>query len=691
MKSRILSFNIMLETMKKQIWVPALIILGFFLCLPVAGMISMGWLQADGRDHADMIRTYTEFLVGSNLPFYAMMTIGSAVLTGVSGFSWLHSRVKTDFYHSLPIRREKLFVNQLILNIAYFAVPYLLNLFLAYVVGLVYGVLQGYAVRVSLESFLFQFLFYLVIYFVVVLAMLLTGKLLPGVMGAVILTFYGPLLDMVLRGTASTFFSTYANQGLIFSRFLQGSSPVIKYYQMYTARTYPGLSGKSLLLCVLAAAALALLCFCLYRKRPSESAGRTMAFYRIGKVLQYLIELLVVLGFGIMFCNISAQAHTAWLIFGVLFGGVLSHGIMEMIQEGDIRRVMAHKRVLTVAVASSLAVFGICYWDVFRYDEFLPKQEELKAVSIRTDDGYSYENIEANEEMQKSMEQMASAPEVYDALEQILKTQVGWTSNGDGKWMRWKQRVSHNSQENVNIRYVRVKYVLEGGRTVHRKYLVDFDKSQQQLIALYDNLDYKKTIYPLAVMTEQELLNKIESGDITAIDDEVFELPGNQEMRAEFLKTYRAELLQLTSETIKRERPVGKIQLEASWGYYQSEDGQTMTNAEYMAIFNQEYYIYPSFTRTLALLERKGIELPEAFPAEFVENITVYDDAGQEKVIQDRKQIQEILPELTNIEVDDGIMSRTNDTVVDVKLKKDGYVTNITCTWTGDEESGKEK
>lgn len=436
MKSRILSFSVLLETMKKQIWVPALIILGFFLCLPVAGIMSMGWLQADGREHAEMIRIYTEFLAGSNLPFYAMMTVGSAMLAGVSGFSWLHSRVKTDFYHSLPIRREKLFVSQVILDTAYFAVPYLLNLFLAYVVGLGYGVLQGYAVRVSLESFVFQLLFYLVIYFVVVLAMLLSGKVLAGVMGAVALLFYCPLLDAVLRGTASTFFSTYANEGLPFSRFLQGVSPIVKYYQMYTAGKYPVLSGKSLLLCVLAAAVLALICFYLYKKRPSEAAGRTMAFYRIGKVTQYLVELLVVLGFGIMFCNIAALAQGAWLIFGVVFGGVLSHGIMEMIQEGDIRRVMAHKGVLTAAVASSMVIFGIYYWDVFQYDEFLPKQEELKAVSIRSDDGFDYsgEDESVNDQMQKAMEQMARDPQVYEALKQVLKTHVGGLSNGNGKW-----------------------------------------------------------------------------------------------------------------------------------------------------------------------------------------------------------------------------------------------------------------
>lgn len=240
-----------------------------------------------------------------------------------------------------------------------------------------------------------------------------------------------------------------------------------------------------------------------------------------------------------------------------------------------------------------------------------------------------------------------------------------------------------NSQESVNIRYVRVRYVLAGGRVVHRKYLVDYDKSRQQLMALYDNQDYKKTIFPLTVMTEEELMNKIQAVEIESLDN-TFGLPGNQETKAEFWKTYRAELLQLSSETLRRERPVGKIWLEANWGYM-SEDGETMTDRESAALSNQEYYIYPSFVRTLALLESKGIQLPKSIPLESVEKITVYEDA-KERVIEDRSQIREILPELVSTELDDGIMSQVDDVMVDVKLKKDGYAESITCIWRGERE-----
>ena len=48
MKSRILSFSIMKENFKKQLWAPALLTLGFFLILPVAGMVCLEILQSRG-------------------------------------------------------------------------------------------------------------------------------------------------------------------------------------------------------------------------------------------------------------------------------------------------------------------------------------------------------------------------------------------------------------------------------------------------------------------------------------------------------------------------------------------------------------------------------------------------------------------------------------------------------------------
>lgn len=676
MKSRILSFNVLIETVKRQIWIPALLTLGFFLCIPVAGIIMLGWDQANGTPQAEMIGSYIVFLAGTGLPFYGIMTIGSAMLTGVSGFSWLHSRAQTDFYHSLPVRREKLFVSQVILDVAYFALPFLLNLLLAYAIGAASGILSGRAVRASLTSFLFQILFYLLIHFVVVLAMLLSGKLLAGVTGAVVLLFYGPLMDLVLRGMAETFFETYANKGLVFSKFLQSFSPIVKYIQMYSVKRYPSMSGKALAVSLLVTAALAVLCFCLYKKRPSESAGRTVAFYRIGKGTQYMIEVLVILGIGIIFYSVAAQMRNGWMVFGILLGGVMSHGIMEVIQDGDIRQLMAHKWVLTASLATSLAVFGIFYGDIFRYDDFLPKQEKLEAVRIKADDNYDPTELGHNDEQMEAMKRMAADPDVYETLQMLLKNRVERETMVD---MRGAVKTQGESS---HTRYVEVEYVLSGGQTVYRSYLVDYGQCRQRLMALLGSQDYKKTVYPLMTLTEEEMQERLHSVDVTSINGNQEEIPGNEEMRTEFLKIYRADLLQMTGETLEKEYPIGTIHLFANWNY-KDETGQGMTGSMYSMLANREYYIYPSFTGTLAWLKEKGIELPESFRPEEIEYITVYnsDDTGDagDEIVRDKKQIQELIPYLVSYDMDDGLKDDQAYVLAVVRVKKDGYSEDISC------------
>ncbi len=596
MKSRTLSFNVLRETMKRQIWIPALITLGFFLCLPVAGTIAMGWQHSRGAAQAVLEEFYVAFLAGSKLPFYGMMTIGSAVLTGVSGFSWLHSRQKTDFYHSLPMRREKIFVTQIILDVAYFAVPFLVNLLLAYAVGAASGIMSGRAVKASLASFLFQTIFYLLIYFVVVLGMLLSGKVLTGIAAAMVLLFYGPVIDGVLRGLGGTFFETYANRGFFLTKFLQSLSPVVKYIQMYSLRNCPSMSGKALAVSIVVIAVLAALCFCLYKNRPSEAAGRTLAFYKIGKALQYMIEVLVILGFGIIFYNVAAQMKNGWMIFGILLGAFLSHGIQEVIQEGDIRQVMAHKWVLTASLATSLLVFGIFYGDLFRYDDFLPEQGKLKAMRIKTD-SWGIDDIadaQHNEEQMAAMERMASDPAVYEMLRHFQKNQVP------------REKLEDMARESIRTLYVEVEYVLSGGSTVYRNYLVDYESCRQQLLSLAGSPDYKTSVYPLVTLTDKEMTDRIEGVNITSISGDEAELPGNDEMRAEFLKIYRGELLQMTGEELEKEYPIGSMRLDAKWNY--EDEAADGSNIRYSMLSNREYFIYPSFTRTLAWLEEKEIE-----------------------------------------------------------------------------------
>ena len=679
MKSRILSFNILMETMKKQIWVPILIFVGFFLSMPIVGMIYLEIMKSGGREEAKIILDYTRFLAGNELPFLAMMTLGSAVLTGVNSFSWLHSRIKTDFYHSLPIRREKLFANQVFLGIAYYVVPYLVNLVLAYVVGMTQGIFRGNMLRLSLQSFLYQLLFYLILYLVVVLAMLLTGKVLLGCLGAVVLCFYGPVLDLLLQGMASSFFDTYFSDGSPFSKILRGLSPIVDYVT-YMPNNFRFASGKVWGLGILAVVVLTALCFFLYQKRPSEAAGRSMAFPGLGRLIQYLMEVLVILGSGMVFYSITIRASLGWMVFGIILGGVLIHGIIEVIYEGDIRRVMAHTWMMGVSIVTALLVIGSFYGDVFGYDEFFPKQEELNMLRIQNSD-INYGGIEEtsyNQEEIAAMENLAQDPQVYEILQEILKNRLQSVRTNRG-WLRRTQ----NGEEVEQIRRVQVEYGLDSGRTANRVYYVDYSQFRQQLLSLYDSPDYKKTIYPLTTMTEKDLEEKIRSVEVSSITENNSQLfQGSSKARADFLKTYRGELMQMDSKTIGEETPIGVLNLTPEWNYVEKEnEGITIDEANIME--STDYYIYPSFTKTLAMLKEQNVELPEAFQLEAIRSITLYDyrnEEREEKKITDRAEIEKLLPCLISQECNDGTAEVYDyDISAEIILKEKGYNVSVSC------------
>lgn len=101
----------------------------------------------------------------------------------------------------------------------------------------------------------------------------------------------------------------------------------------------------------------------------------------------------------------------------------------------------------------------------------------------------------------------------------------------------------------------------------------------------------------------------------------------------------------------------------------------------YSMLSNREYYIYPSFTRTLAWLKGKDIELPESFRPEEIENITVYkseSDDGSE-IVQDKKEIEKMIPYLVSYEIDDGLKSETDYVLAVLRLKKEGYSEDVSC------------
>ena len=143
MTSKGLFFKYMRENTKQRLWSVALTALLCFFLFPVLTALETSILlrpdnlskelsveaalaEAKLKLTNEMLHMYS--IQNAMLVFILIVT---AVVLSASGFSYLHSKKKTDFFHSLPISREMLYTVTCLDGILYLAVPYLVFLLAA--------------------------------------------------------------------------------------------------------------------------------------------------------------------------------------------------------------------------------------------------------------------------------------------------------------------------------------------------------------------------------------------------------------------------------------------------------------------------------------------------------------------------------------------------------------------------------
>lgn len=197
MKSKISFAKLMKEDVKRRSWMLALTILSVGIAMPVVML-----MLASGYHREIELGYYTiekaqmfylakfDFTNMSVSPWYTILTMGLAVIGGITGFAFTHSSVKTDFYHSLPIRREKLFRLQYVTGVVMFALPLLAALVLEMLIGAVYGYFTWAILPEAAKLFGFLMLVYLMFYGMTIVAMMMTGKIIVALLGTGVFATY---------------------------------------------------------------------------------------------------------------------------------------------------------------------------------------------------------------------------------------------------------------------------------------------------------------------------------------------------------------------------------------------------------------------------------------------------------------------------------------------------------------------
>ena len=677
MTSKNLFFNLMKENVKRRLWAVALSILGFIFAFPVYAVLSLGrWAERVSENITNAAGIYVAYgnkIIGiGNMPLI-ILTVGLAVINGLQGMAHLHSRKKTDMYNSTPVKRSVYFAVSYLNGFLIYALPYLFFLIVTIIMGAANGYVNGASLEVAGASYLTGIVMYLLIYTVVTLAGILTGNIIVSILGSAVLLAWGSAVYYILNIYKTTFYMTYYaapdSDDIItyFSPVLCAMNLCSKMGEERTYMQYTGWMAMTTLICAFAAAVLVILCAVLYKKRPAEASGHALAFEHTKPLIKVIIMIPVSLAAGQLFSDIGSDR--GWMIFGIIAGLIITHAVVEIIYEFDFRAAFRH--FISTGIAAVLAAFIACFYifDLGGYDSYVPDASDVSYAALTSDS-------------------LQSAISIYDKNGSYVDTNTYRLNNmklkciddvnaiavqGIPDTKKYRSECDNNKISTTSYTIITMRWTMNSGRKVYRQYTMDLE--QKDASRAYDNIyatkEYKDAVYPILTADDASVKNLYYTSPCS---EEKMKLSKDQ--TAALLQTYRTELYMQNADDIRQNSPVGEITSHVNpvnSADYQYPDYYMQVN---------EWYIYPSFTKTIALLKQDGIDVYAYADTDNIENIVVSDYSGyntKSETFTDTgkiKQIMEASVPAFGAYMNTGLNYTTSETnQLDVTvIYKDGFV-----------------
>ncbi len=369
----------------KQFWTTMLlfgIILFFVIPVPVLMVIS----QRDLSDVNMLIRTRNMFANTWAVELrYALIPIMSVlgVVVACSRFKYLKNKVSIDFYHSLPVKRSRLYVSQLAISALAVVIPFVINILLAIAFiganGLMSDVLIVNLLLTSGEAFVYALLIYAISVLIGMISGLTAVQLTLTAVGLVIL----PATLLLTLGFVQIFnenmwFDFYARE----ENFMH-LSPVLR----FLLNTKPLSMAESAIMLVLSAIFL-ILAYVIYTKRKSERAGTPVVFTPLGEVIKYVLMFSGTLLGGILYYYIMNEDFI-WTIFGMACGMVLVFMLTNTILQKTAKAMFRGWKGLCVFAAVTVVCMTVFMTNMFGINSYVPAPDNTSKVEISFDYGSS--------------------------------------------------------------------------------------------------------------------------------------------------------------------------------------------------------------------------------------------------------------------------------------------------------------
>ena len=435
------------------------------------------------------VREIYYYLVADAVPIVSLVY---AILCAMAVWSYLYNPRSVGMMHSLPIRREGLFLTNLLSGLAMMAIPYLVAGGLGTLLFACCGGFDAWGTLVTVLAVIAQSVTF---FGLATFCAFLTGNIFALPVLYFLLNFLAPLGDWLcnlfargfLFGFTADYSGTvdflcpmvYLTQRLyVNSEYETVRDSALEYQNRLTSVTLE----NAWLIAAYAAAGLVFLAlaYLLYRRRESERAGDVVAVRVFRPVFRFGVAALsALLGGRLLYALLweSFQAGDTFtpvpLAICLIVAGLIGYYAASMLLAKSLR-VFRGSAVGALCLVAACAAFcaGMRY-DLFGIERRIPDQNEIAQLEIYLARNTYYLTPE-------------DQPELLSGAQDLQRTLIAQKDLIRSNYETYRHGGSSSDPDaSTNIRYV---YTLKNGATVERFYTVSFARSDLQTSGSYANV-----------------------------------------------------------------------------------------------------------------------------------------------------------------------------------------------------------
>lgn len=436
-----------------------------------------------------VVREGYYYLLGNAVP---IVSIAYAILCAMAVWSYLYNARSVGMMHSLPIRREGLFLTNLLSGLAMMAIPYLVAGGLGTLLFACCGGFDAWGTLATILAVIGQSVTF---FGLATFCAFLTGNIFALPVLYFLLNFLAPLGDWLcnlfargfLFGFTADYSGTvdflcpmvYLTQRLyVNSEYETVRDSALEYQNRLTSVTLE----NAWLITAYAAAGLVFLAlaYLLYRRRESERAGDVVAVRVFRPVFRFGVAALsALLGGRLLYALLweSFQAGDTFtpvpLAICLIVAGLIGYYAASMLLAKSLR-VFRGSAVGALCLVAACAAFcaGMRY-DLFGIERRIPDQNEITQLEIYLARNTYYLTPE-------------DQPELLSGAQDLQRTLIAQKDLIRSNYETYRHGGSSSDPDaSTNIRYI---YTLKNGATVERFYTVSFARSDLQTSGSYANV-----------------------------------------------------------------------------------------------------------------------------------------------------------------------------------------------------------